>query len=73
MDFAYPDARIAIEIDGYEYHSDRDPFQKDRTRSNRMGLGEWLVLRYTKDDLTLRPEMVAEELRMALRMRLGRF
>ena len=73
VDFAYPDARIAIEIDGYEYHSDRDPFQKDRTRSNRMGLGEWLVLRYTKDDLTLRPAMVAEELRMALRMRLGRF
>ena len=73
VDFAYLDARIAIEIDGYEYHSDRKQSQKDRTRSNRMGLGEWLVLRYTKEDITLRPAMVAEEIRAALRMRLGRF
>lgn len=73
VDFAYPDARIAIELDGYEWHSDRDPFQKDRTRSNRLGLGEWLVLRYTKNDVTLRAALVAEELRTALRMRLGRF
>jgi len=73
VDFAYPDARIAIELDGYEYHADRTPFQKDRTRSNRLGLGEWLVLRYTKDDVTQRAALVAEELLTALRLRLGRF
>jgi len=73
VDFAYPTARIAIELDGYEYHSDRGAFQTDRTRSNKLSLGEWLLLRYTKDDVTLRAALVAEELRTALRMRLGMF
>lgn len=26
LDFAYLPAKIAIELDGYEYHSDRDQF-----------------------------------------------
>ena len=73
VDFAYSDARIAIELDGYEYHSDRDAFQTDRTRSNKLSLGEWLLLRYTKGDVTVRASIVAEELRTALQMRLGRF
>ncbi len=73
VDFAYPEARIAIELDGYEYHSDRDSFQRDRTRSNRLELGEWLLLRYTKPDVTVRGAMLAEQLRTALRMRLGSF
>jgi very-short-patch-repair endonuclease len=73
VDFAYPQARIAIELDGYEYHSDRDSFQKDRTRSNRLTLGEWLLLRYTKRDVTLSEQQTADQLLAVLSQRLGRF
>jgi very-short-patch-repair endonuclease len=73
VDFAYPDARIAIELDGYEYHSDRGAFQQDRTRSNKLSLDEWLLLRYTKSDVTLRAALVAEQLLAALHARLRRF
>ena len=71
VDFAYPEARIAIELDGYEYHSDRDSFQKDRTRSNRLLLGEWLLLRYTKRDVTLGERTTADQLHHALSQRRG--
>ena len=40
-DFAFPYLRIAIYCDGYEYHWERDPFQKDRQQgrcSYRAGL-----------------------------------
>jgi very-short-patch-repair endonuclease len=73
VDFAYPDARIAIELDGYEYHSDRGAFQTDRTRSNKLSLGEWMLLRYTKNDVTSHAALVAEQLLKALHARLEKF
>jgi very-short-patch-repair endonuclease len=69
VDFVYHEAEIAIELDSYEHHWDRSAFQSDRTRSNRLGLSGWLVLRYTWDDIHLRPDQVAAELRGGLRMR----
>jgi very-short-patch-repair endonuclease len=69
VDFVYHQAEIAIELDSYEHHWDRTAFQSDRTRSNRLGLNGWLVLRYTWDDIHLRPDQVAAELQEALRTR----
>ena len=69
VDFYYDDARIVIELDGYAYHSDLGPFQKDRTRSNALGVGGELVLRYTHADITTRAAHVASQIRAA---RLGR-
>jgi very-short-patch-repair endonuclease len=58
IDVAFPDLRIAIEVDGFAYHSDRERFQRDRSRQNLLvGLG-WTVLRFTWDDVTLRPDEV---------------
>lgn len=48
IDFAYPEARLAIELDGYAYHSDREQFDEDRARSNELQLFlGWYVLRFT--------------------------
>jgi very-short-patch-repair endonuclease len=71
VDFVYDHERIAIELDSYEWHGDRTAFQRDRTRSNRLGLSGWLVLRYTWDDVHLRPDLVVSEVREALRLRAG--
>ena len=38
-DFAFPYLRIAIYCDGYEYHWERDPFQKDRQQARALPIG----------------------------------
>ena len=50
-DFAFPDAKIAVYCDGYEHHSERDPFQKDRYQSRELQLRNWLVLRFTGSEI----------------------
>lgn len=58
VDLAFVELRIAIEVDGFAYHSDRDRFQRDRSRQNLLvGLG-WTVLRFTWTDLHDRPDYV---------------
>ena len=47
LDLAYPDRRIAIEVDGFEYHHDRRAFDRDRVRQNDLVTDGWTVLRFT--------------------------
>ena len=58
-----------IELKGYEYHYDRGAFQRDRTRSNALGVGGELVLRYTHADVTTKAAQVASQVRAARRAR----
>lgn len=58
IDVAFPAARLAIEVDGRAFHSDAGTFQRDRTRQNRLIAAGWRLLRFTWEDLTLRPEHV---------------
>lgn len=50
-DFAYPEQRLAIELDGIAYHTDPETFRYDRQRQNRMVLQGWTVLRFTYWDV----------------------
>ena len=51
VDFAFPNARVAIEADGYEWHSGRARWKHDLVRRNALtGLG-WKVDRVTWDEL----------------------
>ncbi len=47
IDLAYPDGKIAIEIDGWEYHRSRSAFDDDRNRANDLVVAGWHVLRFT--------------------------
>jgi very-short-patch-repair endonuclease len=47
IDLAYPDLKIAIEVDGWEYHSSRSAFDDDRSRANDLVVAGWQVLRFT--------------------------
>jgi hypothetical protein len=47
VDFAYPDLRLAIEVDGFAAHSSVDAFRRDRTRQNALVAAGWTVLRFT--------------------------
>lgn len=51
VDFAYPWARLAIEIDGYEFHHGRGRWQRDLERRSRLAALGWRVMHFTVDDL----------------------
>ncbi len=64
VDLAYPELRIAIELDG-GVHRDREVFERDRPRQNRLVLEGWTVLRFTWDTLVRHPERIVAEVRAA--------
>jgi len=66
VDFAYPDVRLAIEVDGYESHSSLGAFRQDRARQNELVAAGWTVLRFTWHDVTRQPERVATSITRVL-------
>ena len=66
-DFLFRGARVVVEIDGREWHVDRERFQSDRTRQNRLINADWRVLRFTWDDLVNRPDAVIAAVNRAIR------
>jgi hypothetical protein len=62
VDFAFPELRLAIEIDGYGFHSGKVAFERDRARQNALVAQGWTVLRFTKSDLVLRHREVAAQI-----------
>jgi hypothetical protein len=69
IDFAHLGLRIAIEVDGRAFHSDRQAFERDRWRQNVLTLGGWLVLRFTWEQITQRPHEVMAVIRAAVAQR----
>lgn len=67
VDVAFPDAKVAIEVDGWAFHSDAETFVKDRRRQNVIALLGWQVLRFTWLDLTEHPDRVLAEIKLACR------
>src|SRR2546430_704737 len=47
VDLAYPELKLAIEIDGWEHHRTRSAFDDDRVRANDLVVAGWNVLRFT--------------------------
>jgi very-short-patch-repair endonuclease len=66
VDVAFPNQRVAIETDGWAFHSDQDAFQGDRERQNNIALLGWQVLRFTWLDLTEYPQRVIAEIKYAI-------
>jgi very-short-patch-repair endonuclease len=66
LDLAFPDVLLAIEIDGWAWHSDPERFQRDRRRQNVLVAAGWTVLRFTWADLVERPGHVLATVRSAL-------
>jgi hypothetical protein len=54
--------RIVIECDSWQWHGDRKGFVKDVRRYTLLSADGWTVLRFTWDDVMLRPAWVREVL-----------
>ena len=57
-DFAWPGARVALEVDGFVYHSAFGAFQSDRDKQNALVRAGWRVIRVTVADIRSRPAYV---------------
>ncbi|MGH9281876.1 MAG: DUF559 domain-containing protein [Acidimicrobiales bacterium] len=66
LDYAWPAARVVVEVDGYRDHSSLAAFRSDRARQNALVLGGWTVLRFTWDEVRHRPASVATQILAAL-------
>lgn len=64
IDLAYPEARLGIEVDGFEFHRGRRAFDIDRRRANELLLAGWTILRVTSD---MRGEEIAGVVGRSLR------
>ena len=47
VDLAYVGIKLAIELDGWEFHGSRSAFDDDRARANALVAAGWTVLRFT--------------------------
>jgi very-short-patch-repair endonuclease len=65
VDVAFVEAKVAIEVDGWAFHTDSEVFQIDRERQNAIALLGWNVLRFTWLDLTEYPDRVIATIRFA--------
>jgi very-short-patch-repair endonuclease len=66
VDFHWPQFNLVVEVDSWEYHRLRRPFEEDKRRGNRLELAHVMVLRYTDEDLRKEPARVIAELRAAM-------
>jgi len=66
LDFAYPDRRLAIEMDGYSFHGGRRAFESDRVRQNELEELGWNVLRFTAAQVRSDPTGVVMSVGAAL-------
>ncbi len=55
LDFAHEGDKIAIELDGYEYHSSKDQFTKDRQRQRELEQLGWRILRFSGREIHADP------------------
>jgi very-short-patch-repair endonuclease len=66
VDFAYPEIRLAIEVDGSGVHGTPRAMAKDFVRQNGLAPFRWHVLRFTWRQVTDEPEMVAATIRRTI-------
>lgn len=50
VDLAYPQQRLVVEVDGWDFHCTRSDFVRDRQRQNELVAAGWSVLRFTNED-----------------------
>lgn len=69
VDFAWPDARLILEFDGFGAHRTRRKFESDARRTAELTAAGYRVIRITWRQLTREPEAVLAAIAASLAMR----
>ena len=72
VDFYWPRAGLVVELDGYEFHSGRREFQRDREKITSLQLAGLTILPFTHDDITRRAPTVVDAVAAQLAARASR-
>jgi very-short-patch-repair endonuclease len=66
VDMAWPEHRLVVELDSFEFHRTRAAFERDRARDIALKLAGWDSIRITHRRLSREPRAAIEELRALL-------
>ncbi len=67
IDIAFPDALLAVEIDGWEWHGKhKGVFTRDRERQNLLTLNGWRILIFTAGQIRENVNFCVEQIRIAV-------
>jgi very-short-patch-repair endonuclease len=66
VDVLFPEQRVIVELDGYEFHGTRQAFEKDRERDAATLAAAFVTVRITWERLTQAPEKEAARLHAIL-------
>lgn len=69
LDFCWPELMLAVEVDGWMYHSSTAAFHNNKTRKNALVVDGYAILEYTWKHVTETPDMFVREVRTAYRAR----
>jgi hypothetical protein len=65
LDFTWPELMLAIEVDGWMYHSSFEAFHGNKTRKNTLTVQGYAILEYTWVHVTQTPHDVIREVKAA--------
>jgi hypothetical protein len=66
LDFAYPQLRLVIEVNGWAYHSSPEQARRDSARRNALNRAGWTVLEFDWWEVTHEPHRVAADVAAAI-------
>ena len=66
VDLAYPERRVAIELDSIRWHLNRESFERDSRRKNKLIDQGWTVLSFTWNDFSEHPNESVQIVRRAI-------
>ncbi len=66
VDALWPEARLIVELDSWEFHAHRAAFEKDRDRDTDHLVAEYRTIRVTHRRLSEYPERLAAQIRVLL-------
>jgi hypothetical protein len=72
LDIAYPEYRVAVELDGAAHHGSPEARERDLRRDTWLAARGWVVLRFSHSRLTAEPRAVRRELAAVLAARRSR-
>lgn len=69
VDLADESLRIVIEADSHEFHAERRAFDRDCRRYDELTVRDWIVLRFTWEQVMFHPDWVRQVLSAAVGLR----
>jgi len=64
LDFAWPSVRLAVEYDGFDWHSDPESFRRDRQKRAALHELGWSLVSIVADDVRRRPGATVRQIQM---------